>query len=105
MSGVALPGLVTDAAIAPDGKKIAYLLQAPDGPSLWIRQLASSSDKQVTLEPGTYRDVIYSPDGAYLYYVQTSNFAAALYRVSSAGGRPQKIVDNVTGRISLVPRW
>jgi Tol biopolymer transport system component len=104
MTPVALPGLVTDAALAPDGKKSAYLLEAPNGPSLWIRELASSSDRHIrTLEPGTYRDVIYSPDGTYLYYVQTTNLGAALYRISSAGGQPQKILDNVTGRITLAP--
>lgn len=104
MTPVALPGLVTDAAIAPDGKKTAYLLQAPNRSSLWIRQLASSSDQQITtLAPGTYRDVIYSPDGAYLYYVQTTNHVASLYRISSAGGQTRKILDNVTGRISLAP--
>lgn len=104
MTPVALPGLVTDAAIAPDGKKTAYLLQAPNGPSLWIRQFASSPDQQIaTLEPGTYRDVIYSPDGADLYYVQTTNLASDLYRIPSAGGQPRKILGNVTGRISLAP--
>jgi Tol biopolymer transport system component len=104
MTPIALPGLVTDAAISPDEKASAYLLQAPNGPSLWSRQLASSSDQRITtLEPGTYRDVVYSQDGEYLYYIQATNRTAALYRISTAGGQPRKILDNVTGRISLAP--
>ncbi len=104
MTRLTLPGPVTDAAIAPDGKNVAYLLQGSEAPSVWIRPLSSTVDKRMaTLEPGNYQDVIYSPDGAYLYYVQTTNLAGTLYRIRSTGGRAEKVLSNVTGRISFSP--
>ena len=80
------------------------MLQDGEGPGVWIRQLASTLDKRVaTLQPGNYRDIVYSPDGAYLYYFQTTNLAAILYRIRSTGGRPEKVTENVPGRISIAP--
>ncbi len=104
MTRLTLPGPVTDAAISPDGKNVAYLMQGGEGPSVRVRQLVPTMDKQIaTLEPGNYQDLIYSPDGVYVYCLQMTNMAGNLYRIPSAGGRPQRILGNVTGRISFAP--
>ncbi len=101
---LALPGPITDAAIAPNAKSVAYLLQGIEGPSVWIRQLAPTQDKRIAaLAPGNYQDLIYSPDSAYIYYVQTTNLAGTLYRIPSAGGRAEQVLGDVTGRISFTP--
>jgi serine/threonine protein kinase/Tol biopolymer transport system component len=104
MSRLTLPGPVTDAAISPSGSGVVYLSQTIDGPSIWVRQLAPVLDRRVgVLKPGNYQDLIYSPDGRFVYFVQMTNLAHVLYRMPAAGGRPDKILDNVTGRISFAP--
>lgn len=104
MTRLTLPGPVTDAAIAPDGKNVAYLMEGAERPSLWVRQLVPTLDKQIArLEPGNYQDLIYSPDGEYVYYIQTTNLTGSLYRVRSTGGRAQEVLSNVAGRVSFSP--
>lgn len=104
MNRLTLPGPVTDAAIAPDAKTVVYLLHEAAGPSLWIRQLTPISDKRIAiLKPGVYQDLIYSPDSAFVYYIETANLAGTLYRVRPNGGSPEQVLSNVTGRISFAP--
>lgn len=105
MTAVTLPGAVLSAAISPDGKNVAYALQGPGpGSSLWVRQLASTLDKRIgPLTTGGYRNVNYSPDGAYLYYEQTTDAGSTLYRIRALGGEPQKVLDDVINRIAFAP--
>ncbi|MBV8898188.1 MAG: protein kinase [Acidobacteriaceae bacterium] len=104
MTRLTLPGPVSDAALAPDGKSVAYLLEANGTPSLWTRQLGSGADNRIaTLEPGSYEDVVYSPGGAFVYYIQTSNLAGTLYRIALSTGKREKVLSDVTEAIAFSP--
>jgi hypothetical protein len=43
-----------------------------------------------------------SPDGAYIYYTQTSGAPSALWRLPAVGGQPVKILDGVVWRAYAV---
>ncbi|MBV9155341.1 MAG: serine/threonine-protein kinase [Acidobacteriaceae bacterium] len=105
MTRLTLPGSVTDATIAPNGKAVVYLVREAQGPSLWIRQLGGTQDSRLLqLQPGIYNNLIYSPDGAYIYYVQIHSLTGTLYRIRAAGGsQPEKVLDDVNGPISFRP--
>jgi len=84
---------VLGAAIAPDGKYVAYILAENEGKSLWVRQVGTASNIRV-LPPSKseFWGVTFSPDGAYLYY---NVFAGDkpdldLFRVASLGGRRRR---------------
>jgi hypothetical protein len=62
-------GRVNSAAISPDGKYVAHILNTGGAYSLWMRQVATGSNVEiVAAAKGTIRGVAFSPDGNYVYF-------------------------------------
>lgn len=107
ISRLTTSGDVGPATISPDGKWLAYVVNAKQQ-SLWVRQLATGSTAQV-LPPGTanYGDgsLIFSHDGNYLYCVVElqGNRKGILEKVPSLGGEPQQILSDIDSPISFSP--
>jgi len=92
-------GNVGKLAISPDGRYVAYTLQAPQ-PSLWVRQIAPESTVQVVPpSDGTYLDVTFSPDGNYIYFVRDND----AYAVPALGGTPKRIIHGTFSGIGVSP--
>lgn len=92
-------GNVGKLAISPDGRYVAYTLQAPQ-PSLWVRQIAPESTVQVVPpSDGTYLDVSFSPDGNYIYFVRDND----VYAVPALGGTPKRIIRGTFSGIGVSP--
>ena len=98
-------GNASDAAISPDGKWVAHVKNDAGQQSLWLRQVVTTSDKQI-VPPSIqrYNGITFSKDGAYLYYVlgEPNNPFRALYQVPVLGGASRKVT-NVTSPVSLSP--
>ena len=97
-------GDVGPAAISPDGKWLAYVVNQRQE-SVWIRQMATGSTVQV-IPPGaaTYDngDVTFSPDGNYLYCVARSQGGPSiLEQVPSVGGAARTILSDISSPISF----
>jgi len=56
-----ISGLITDAALAPDGSRLAFILRGPEGGTLWVNRLGSSGRDRLTFEQ-SYDRVTWSPD-------------------------------------------
>jgi Tol biopolymer transport system component/DNA-binding winged helix-turn-helix (wHTH) protein len=99
-------GKVLGAAIAPDGKYVAYVLPEAEGKSLWVQQVGTASNIRV-LPPtkSEFWGVTFSPDGAYLYYnlFPGDNPDLYLYRVPSLGGMTQRIPNIIAPSFALSP--
>ncbi|MGH9882682.1 MAG: protein kinase domain-containing protein, partial [Pyrinomonadaceae bacterium] len=99
-------GKALQAAISPDGKWVVYELNEGGKQSLWIRQIATSSNIQIVppSEVRFFRET-FSPDGTYVYYQATdqNNRSGALYQVPSLGGPSRKIISNIAGPITFSP--
>lgn len=99
-------GKVLGAAIAPDGKYVAYVLAENEGKSLWVRQVGTASNIRV-LPPSKseFWGVTFSPDGEYLYYNVFAGDKPDIYlfRVPSLGGMAQKIPNIIAPAFSLSP--
>jgi len=99
-------GKVLGAAIAPDGKYVAYVLPEAEGKSLWVQQVGTASNIRI-LPPtkSEFWGVTFSPDGAYLYYnlFAGDNPDLYLYRVPSLGGMAQKIPNIIAPSFTLSP--
>jgi eukaryotic-like serine/threonine-protein kinase len=99
-------GTARDAAISPDGKYVAYVIEEAGQYSLWVRQMAIRSDVQILPPVGaTCFGPTFSRDGNYIYYVRWKESAntTALYRVASLGGVPQELTTSVHSAVGISP--
>jgi Tol biopolymer transport system component/DNA-binding winged helix-turn-helix (wHTH) protein len=87
------------AAISSDGKYLAYTRGFANNQSIWLRQLATSTNIQIVPANGPIFGLAFAHSGEYLYFVKGT--PGALYRVSLLGDVPLKIVDGLEGRFSL----
>ena len=95
-----------NAAIAPDGKYVAYTNETSGKQSLWLRQLETSENIQIVPPSNDiYLGLAISHDGNALYFVRKNqtDLVSAIYRVMTFGGIPVKIADKTEGWISVSP--
>lgn len=101
-----LNGSTREAAISPDGEYIAYTQESNNQRSLWLRRLATSQTVQL-IPPADvgYGQLIFSRDGAHVFYVITeTNNLKAIYRISTFGGPPTVLIrPEVKGSFALSP--
>ena len=98
MTQLTTSGNILQAAIAPDGKYVAYLMDDVGGQSIWLRQVGTSSSAQIVPPTSSYyAGLTFSPDGSHLYYVLYENGGgtSTLYRVSILGGAARKLVSGI----------
>jgi serine/threonine protein kinase/Tol biopolymer transport system component len=99
-------GKTENAAISPDGKTVVYVLKEGAQKSLWIRQVATSSNVQIVppSEANIGRET-FSPDGNYIYYqaYDKQNPQGILLQVAALGGVPRKILSNIVSVIGFSP--
>jgi hypothetical protein len=101
-------GKTIEAAVSPDGKYLLSVLEDRGEHSLWLRHLPTNSDTQV-LPPAdaVYSNLIFSPDGNYIYfckaaYLQAGNYVD-LFRAPVLGGTAQPVVRDLDTGISFSP--
>lgn len=99
-------GKSTQAAISPDGKIVAYVVNEAGQRSLWIRQVATSRNLQI-VEPSDvdYFGVTVTPDANLVYYVTSkqNDPYRELYQISVLGGTPKKIMTDVDSPVTFSP--
>jgi DNA-binding winged helix-turn-helix (wHTH) protein/Tol biopolymer transport system component len=100
-------GTVSNVAISPDGRYVAYVPNFDAHGALRLRQVATGSDTQI-LPPdlGLFVGLTFSPDGNYIYFVRSDRNDISfryLYSVPFPGGSPQKLITDVDSNISFSP--
>jgi eukaryotic-like serine/threonine-protein kinase len=104
VSRLTTTGKASFAAISPDGKYAVHVMGTAGQPSLWLRHIATGSDKEIVPAiRGTMSGLRFSKDGSYIYYVQFIKDEVILYRVPVLGGMPQKLVADIDTAISFSP--
>jgi eukaryotic-like serine/threonine-protein kinase len=106
ISRINTDGKVALPAISPDGKYVAYASGEVGNRSLVVRQIAT--DSIVTIVPASNLELrwpVFSPDGDYIYYLQTrSDFSVnTLYNVPTLGGTPKKLIEDVDSGVTFSP--
>jgi serine/threonine protein kinase/DNA-binding winged helix-turn-helix (wHTH) protein len=88
--------------ISPDGAYLASVVRDPKGvESLTVHHLATTSEKPLLHDPAfTYWDVLYSPDGNFIYFrVRALGVPADTrddeYRIPILGGQPERILQDL----------
>jgi serine/threonine protein kinase/Tol biopolymer transport system component len=94
------------AAISPDGKYVVYAQDEEGQQSLWMAQVAVSSNVQI-VPPAevNYLGITFSSDGNFIHYVRTDkdNRSGALYQMPVLGGNARKLLVNIESTVSLSP--
>ncbi|MFA6957342.1 MAG: hypothetical protein WC538_15835 [Thermoanaerobaculia bacterium] len=92
-------------ALSPDGRYLVHAVDEGKGQSLWVRQIATTSDVAlVPLGEVHYVDCIISPNGEYVYDVSADNASnlGSVRRVPLlGGGATQTILEDMHGRIAI----
>jgi eukaryotic-like serine/threonine-protein kinase len=92
------------AAISPDGKYIMNIQNDNGLESLWLRNVLTGSDTQI-LAPSAMRrrNLGFSPDGNYVYFIQRSETGTDLFRMPVLGGTLQLIAQDVDSNFTFSP--
>lgn len=99
-----LSGDIAEIVISPDGKYVAYSVVEAGKHSVRIRELATAGDLRVTSESDSkYSGLSFSPDGAFVYYLENHAETGTLYRVSKLGGAQRLILENVNTAVTFSP--
>jgi eukaryotic-like serine/threonine-protein kinase len=98
-------GKAIKAAISPDGKFIAFVLNDGGQQSVWMRQKVTGQDLQLVAAARTdIYGLTFTRDGNYIFYVsQEQNHLAMLYRVPSLGGSSDKLLEDVDSPVTFSP--
>ncbi len=93
-------GKSVEAAISPDAKYVAYVLDDAGGQSLWLRQTAGAGNVQIVPpDEGRYLGLTFSRDSNWIYYVKEN----VLYRTPALGGASQRLISGVGSAVALSP--
>ena len=94
---------VSDATISPDGKYFVYYDLSGNKQHLWVQQVGQTVRVEIT-PPGewTIQWMTFSPNAEFIYFVaQEKPGDYALYRVSTFGSAPVKILSGVHSPVSF----
>lgn len=93
------------AALAQEGRLVAYVSDSNGKQTLWVRQ--ASGERSIEVVPAadvTFRGVAFSPDAGKLFYSVSDNSSiTTLYRVDTFGGEPKRIASDADGTIAVSP--
>lgn len=105
-SRITSTGNIRSAAISPDNRYICYSQYEKGKFSLWVRQLATSSNIQIKLPQDFYLgDPIFSHDGNFVYFRSgdAGSTKISLYKIPVLGGNAMKIISDVQGPVTFSP--
>jgi serine/threonine protein kinase/Tol biopolymer transport system component len=98
-------GRANGAAISPDGKYVVHIVSEAGQQSLWVRQVATSSNVQIVPPAEVqYGTLTFSNDANFVYYVMSEKRpTSALYQVPTLGGASRKLIEGVDSSVTLSP--
>jgi serine/threonine protein kinase len=99
-------GKSSGAVISPDGKYVAHFITEAGQPSIWVRQVATSSNVQIVPPADVnYVGLSFSRDGNYVYYVKGAKGASVrtLFQVPVLGGPAKQVVEDVDSAVTFSP--
>ncbi len=105
MTRLTTNGKAAHAAISPDGKYLVHVMEVAGKQSLWLKHIATGSDKEV-VSP-TDDDLSYltfSPDGNYIYYSRASSGNLdILHQVPVLGGADRQLITDIDSVVTFSP--
>ena len=106
LSRLTTTGKATLAAISPDGRYVVHAVRDRGRESLWMRQVATTSDVQIVPpEEINYFGLTFGPDGNYVYYAGYRKGAAGafLFRIPILGGAATRVIGDIDSAPAFSP--
>jgi Tol biopolymer transport system component len=106
MTRVTTSGHASLADISPDGRYVVHVVDEGGPQSLWIRQVATSSNVQIVPSGKVrFESITFSSDGNFVYYVANpeDSTLATIYQIPVLGGTPRKIASDIDSRVAFSP--
>ena len=106
LSQITNSGKANIATISPDGRYVVHVVNDGNNSSLWVRQIATSSNIQIVPPAESrYIGMTFSRDGNYIYYVvyEKNSPLGVVYRIPALGGQPEKLAEDVDTPVTLSP--
>ena len=96
-------GDVISPTISPNGEMLAFVRLEDQGGSLWIKQIATDSSREILpSSPKSYRSLVFSLDGRYIFFREEAD-GSAIYQTTILGGASKKVAVNVWGDFGISP--
>ncbi|MBI2213243.1 MAG: protein kinase [Acidobacteria bacterium] len=94
LAPIGQPGAYADAALSPDGKRLAAAIADRTAGSLdvWVVDLARGIPSRLTFGPGNERSPVWSPDGKQIAFAQLNQAVLDLYLKQSSGEGAEQLV-------------
>jgi dipeptidyl aminopeptidase/acylaminoacyl peptidase len=88
---------VSDPAISPDGKLVAFAVRDTDFDAnrgrfdIWVTPVDGGTPTRLTSHPENDTDPQWSADGKWIYFVSTRSGSAQVWRISPSGGEAEAV--------------
>lgn len=103
-TNLTVTGKSPGAAISPDGKTVAFVVNEAEQQSIWIRDISTSSEVQI-IPPADaeFIEPTFSPDGGYIYFLKRNKdeLITGIYQVPVFGGVPKRIVEDAYSSVGF----
>jgi eukaryotic-like serine/threonine-protein kinase len=98
-------GNVRDATVSSDGKYLVYVQDEGELQSLWLKNIPTGSAVEIVPPSNViFQGIAISPDNSWVYYnIWDKRNVGAIFRVSSLGGAPQKVINDCMPNIAISP--
>jgi eukaryotic-like serine/threonine-protein kinase len=99
-------GKASIAAISPDGKYVVHVVVEGERRSLWMRQVATTSNIMIVPPADVvYRGITFNKDGNSVYYIiiDYNNPNGALFEIPVLGGTSRKILSDLATAVTHSP--
>jgi len=98
ISRLTTSGIVTHAALSPDGRYVANVVKDANGNSLWVKHLNAPSNVRIAGPAVTeYISVTFAPNSDSVYYIALDHDKgeSTVYRVSVLGGESDIVAEDI----------
>src|SRR6266536_764949 len=88
---------VSDPQLSPDGRWVAYAVATPsltdnrNVSRIWLAEVATGANRQITQGPGSDRSPRWSPDGRTLAFLSTRQNGAQVWVLDVTGGEARRV--------------
>jgi Tol biopolymer transport system component/DNA-binding winged helix-turn-helix (wHTH) protein len=99
-------GNARSAAISPDGRFVAYVIEENQAQSIWLKQLNAAGDRSILgpLNETHLAGLVFSKSGDEIYFLKSDQAnPGALVRTGLLGGKLEKLADDVDSPPALSP--
>lgn len=81
----------TDPSISPEGDKVVFTRRTPSGFRIYLHDLRSGQEQQITFGPGNDEQPDFAPDGYFLAFKSTRDGGNNIYLTTRHGAEPVKM--------------